>query len=125
MKNKIITLMAIIVCADFACAGCKEMAQWFINHFEGKCKYQYTYKDSINFVCGIGSATFFKDDNIVHFQAYGKVSPVFYLRDNEGDWECFLREYDEYGMELEKITFKNDGTKAIDLYKSFKSTSLQ
>ena len=121
--NKLILCSMLAVGLSYA--GCKEMAQWFINHFEEKCKYQYTYKDSINFACGIGSATFFKDDNIVHFQAYGKVSPVFYLRDNEGDWECFLREYDEYGMELEKITFENDGTKAIDLYKSFKSISLQ
>ena len=121
--NKLI--LAIIVCVDFACAGCNEMAQWFINHFEGKCKYQNTYKDLIDFSCENGSASFFKDDNIVHFQAWGKLSPVFYLRDNEGDWECFLREYDEYGMELNKITFSNDGTKSIDVYKSFKSISLQ
>lgn len=118
-------ILAIIVCADFACAGCKEMAQWFINYFEGKCKHQYSTSRSINFDCGIGGAGFFKDENIVHFQAWGKVSPVYYLRDNKGDWECFIREYDEYGMELKKITFTNDGTKSLDVYKSFKAVSLQ
>lgn len=122
--NKLI--LSLIIFEGYACAGCYEMAQWFVKHFERKCNYQYSTDRTINFTCGsYGSASFFKEENIVHLQVYGKISPVYYLRDNETDWECFVREYDEYGMELDKITFSNDGTKSIDVYKSFKSISLQ